>query len=397
MKVYVSNRDFKVFFIITHKCKRFQVYTGLQTTEKFNGMVFPKSDKSAKAKTIRLAKLFSDVESYILNHADETADNIKEQIKDLLAGAERKQPKLFLDYLREFGDSRNKENTKRAYHRTYVCVEKYDSTATFQTMDKKWVEGFIKHEQDRGRKINGISVDVTHIKAVFKKAAEDGKTTNYPFHAIKIKREETRKRCLTLEQMRAFRDYKTYRKVSMMYKDCFMLGFYLIGINISDLLTLKKSDLHNGRISYYRNKTGRLYDIKVEPEAMEIINRHKCRKGDRLLDFLGHAKGENIDHFTLSMNKTLRTMGMRDPSDLRKATPNPIEPKVSTYYNRHTWATFASELGVPLEVIGRALGHSIWNTSVTATYVKYDTKQIDDANRKVIDYLNSDTKKEGSC
>lgn len=63
-----------------------------------------------------------------------------------------------------------------------------------------------------------------------------------------------------------------------MYRDCFMLCFYLIGINISDLLFLPKTALKNGRISYKRNKTGKLYDIKVEPEAMEIISRHKSRK-----------------------------------------------------------------------------------------------------------------------
>ena len=61
---------------------------------------------------------------------------------------------------------------------------------------------------------------------------------------------------------------------------------------------------------------------------------------------------------------------------------------MSSYYNRHSWATFASEIGIPLEIIGRALGHSVWEKSITATYVKFDNKKIDEANRKVIDYLN---------
>ena len=41
-----------------------------------------------------------------------------------------------------------------------------------------------------------------------------------------------------------------------------------------------------------------------------------------------------------------------------------------------------------LETIGRALGNSVWDKTVTAIYVKYDNKKIDEANRKVIDYLN---------
>ena len=58
MKVYVEDKTYKVYFSIIHKCKRFYIYTGLQSTEKFDGMVFPRSDKSAKAKTKRLAELY---------------------------------------------------------------------------------------------------------------------------------------------------------------------------------------------------------------------------------------------------------------------------------------------------------------------------------------------------
>lgn len=390
MKVYVEAATNKVFFSVTYKLKRFYIYTGLQTTEKFSGMVFPRSDKSAKAKTTMLAKLYADTEDYVLTHSSESVEEMKAHLKELIVGAKKTGKKLFLDYLREFGESRNRENTRRSYARTYKCVESYDRGCTFDSIDRRWVEGYIGHEKGKGRKINGISTDVTCIKAVFKKAMEDGITTNYPFHGVKIKREETKKRSLSLEQMRAFRDIRAYTKNGEMYRDCFMLGFYLIGMNVSDLVTLKKEDLRNGRISYYRNKTGRLYDIKVEPEAMEIIERYKSRKKDRLLSFLDLAKDVSIDRFTLNMNKALRKIGERDPKDLRKACKEPIEACVSTYYNRHTWATFASEIGIPLETIGRALGHSIWNTSVTATYVKYDTKAIDEANRKVIDYLNSD-------
>ena len=61
---------------------------------------------------------------------------------------------------------------------------------------------------------------------------------------------------------------------------------------------------------------------------------------------------------------------------------------MSSYYNRHSWATFASEIVISLETIGRALGHSFFENSVSSVYVKYDNKKIDQANIKVIDYMN---------
>ena len=60
--------------------------------------------------------------------------------------------------------------------------------------------------------------------------------------------------------------------------DMFLLMFYLIGIEGKDLFYLKKPV--RGRVSYYRFKTGREHSIKLEPEAIEIINRYT---GEKLL------------------------------------------------------------------------------------------------------------------
>lgn len=249
MKVYVESKTNKVFFSVTHMTKRFYVYTGLQTTEKFSGMMFPKSDKSAKAKTRRLAELYAKCESYILDHHDESPDLMKEHLKEICTGAKKEDKSPFLSFMKAFAETRERPNTRRSYERTYRCIEAYDGRCSFNTITKDWIEGFIRHEMDKGRKINGISNDITHIKAIFKKAIDDGKTQNFPFHYIKLKKEETGKRCLSLEQMRELRDAKLHGKQAL-YRDFFMSGFYLIGINVSDLLTLKKEDFRNGRISY---------------------------------------------------------------------------------------------------------------------------------------------------
>jgi integrase len=63
-------------------------------------------------------------------------------------------------------------------------------------------------------------------------------------------------------------------------------------------------------------------------------------------------------------------------------------PDLTTYWARHTWATVAHKIGVPKDVISMALGHSFGNR-VTDTYIDYDSEKVDEANRKVIDYMNS--------
>ena len=283
MKIYVNKRDLKVFFSITFKYKRFYVYTGLQTTEKFSGLIFPKSDRNAKAKTARLANLYADVEDYILNHKDETADELKCHVTEIVKGAKKTDQGSFVGYILKVAETKGKYNTRRNYERVARTIEAYDKNCNFNTIDKKWVLSYIDHEKSKGRSVNGISTDIQIMKFAFNKAIDDELTDKYPFRGITLRKEQTKKRCLTLEQLRAIRDFRLTGKKAM-YRDCFMLCFYLIGINISDLLFLPKTALKNGRISYKRNKTGKLYDIKVEPEAgRRTIFSVSWRRLERLL------------------------------------------------------------------------------------------------------------------
>ena len=388
MKIYVNNRDFKVFFAITFKYKRFYIYTGLQTTEKFSGMIFPKSDKSAKAKTARLANLYADVDNYVLSHPNDTVEELKDHLKEVINGAKKSDTSSFVCYIRKIAETKGRYNTQRNYERVARAIEIYDKDCTFESVDKKWIVSYIDHERGKGRKDNGIQTDIQILKFVFNRAIEDELTDKFPFRGVSVKKEQTKKRCLSLEQLRAIRDFKLTGKKAM-YRDCFMLSSYLIGINISDLLFLPKTALKNGRIIYKRNKTGKIYDIKVEPEAMEIIARHKSRKKDRLLSFLEEGNATITNTFANNLTRHLRTIGEKERHSYY-VTVHPIEEGITSYWSRHTWATMASELDIPMEVIGRSLGHSLWDNAVTSTYIKYDTKKIDEANRKVIDYLNAD-------
>ena len=59
--------------------------------------------------------------------------------------------------------------------------------------------------------------------------------------------------------------------------------------------------------------------------------------------------------------------------------------ELTTYWARHTWATIASELDIPKDTIAAALGHG--GNSVTDIYIDFDLKKVDEANRKVLDYV----------
>ena len=75
-----------------------------------------------------------------------------------------------------------------------------------------------------------------------------------------------------MDDLRVIRNYQGEDFIKE-YQDMFMLMFYLIGVNSIDLYKASPDSIVDGRFEYKRSKTGRLFSIKVEPEAMEIIER----------------------------------------------------------------------------------------------------------------------------
>ena len=73
---------------------------------------------------------------------------------------------------------------------------------------------------------------------------------------------------------------------------------------------------------------------------------------------------------------------------LGKVVWDHIAEGMTVYTARYTFASIGAELEIPRETIALCLGNS-W-ADVTDHYIAYGTKRIDDAVRKIIDYVNSD-------
>lgn len=389
IKTYVEMKSRKVFFIITYRGKRFQVSTGVDSDAKFNGLDVPRTVTNWRAKTSTLARLYSSIEAYMMENPSIPSAQMKDNIKSIIAGKEMEAEKNLLYYFCEYVKTKTKKGTVEIYERTMRRIEAYDNKCTYDTIDRNWLERFQAHELAKGRMQNGIAIDLRNIRTIFNWGIDNEFTTKYPFRKFKIAIERQQYLYLGAKEMKEYRDYPLEPFMEK-YRDLFMLGFYLIGINISDLLELPSGCIKNGRIQYRRNKTARLYDIKVEPEAIEIINKYRGTK--HLLSILDDGTKE--ESFRRTINDYLKRVGKVEyrknkRGALIKKEITPLHPDIVWYTARRSWATIAASLDIPKEVIGKALGHSEWDNTTTDLYIQFDHKKIDDANRKVIDHLNS--------
>ena len=294
-----------------------------------------------------------------------------------------KQKILFATRYKKFAESK-KDSTKRIYMETYKRMEEFAGQQlekmAFEDVTKEWLTTFDTYMIKQSPSKNARNIHLRNIRAVFNEAIDDEITTFYPFRRFPIRNVATRKRNLKVDDFRKFINFPC-EKHAQKYLDMFKLMFMLMGINAIDLCHLKEID-SDGRINFYRAKTNRLYSMKVEPEALEIINKY--RGENWLLDILDRYK--DYKDFTKRMNRALKLIGpVKRVGRGGKKEYEPLFPDVSTYWARHSWATIAASIDIPRDTIAHALGHG--GNTVTDIYIDFDQSKVDKANRKVLDWV----------
>lgn len=304
------------------------------------------------------------------------------QLNPEKAEEERKKKLFAYRYLR-FAESK-KPSTKRIYMDTYKRLSEYAGKKlekmAFEDITKEWLVAFDTYMINQSPSRNARNIHLRNIRAVFNEAIDDEITMFYPFRRMHIKNVATRKRNLKVEDLRKLFNFPC-EEHAQKYLDMFKLMFMLIGINTIDMCYLKEID-SEGRVNYYRAKTNRLYSIKVEPEALEIINKYK---GDNyMLNILDRYK--DYKDYNRRMNRALKKIGPVKRSG-RGGTKeyDALFPDISSYWARHSWATIAASLDISRDIIAHALGHG--NNTITDIYIDFDESKVDEANRRVIDWV----------
>ena len=147
------------------------------------------------------------------------------------------------------------------------------------------------------------------------------------------------------------------------------------------------NEYKDGRISYNRMKTKdkrtdqAFFSIKVQPEAKKLIEKYRDPSGERV--FIFHKIYADSDAFYSNMNKGLKKI----------QTICGINQHLTMYVARHTVGTILrNHFKMPKSDVSECLNHSIGN-SVTDYYIKKDFTLVDEANRRLLNYLFNTKKK----
>lgn len=270
--------------------------------------------------------------------------------------------------------------TRELYQQTLRKVERFQpdfECFPIEGVTVEWLNAFETYLSATMQSRNSRNVHLRNIRTVYYVALDDELVTRNPFRRFKIRPEATRKRSLTVAQLRKMSNLELPGWLAR-YRDAFLLIFMLRGINLVDLCHIKT--MEGNCIRYRRSKTGALLEVKVEPEALAIIRRL-------------HGKGQLL--YMLDNVKDYRMYTSRLNTNLQKiAAMIPGMPPITSYWARHTWASIAyNKCDISKDVISQALGHS-HGSKVTEIYLDRDNRIVHKANRKVIRYVFGETKHE---
>lgn len=294
--------------------------------------------------------------------------------------------RAYVEYLRK-----KEKETYRPYlsainsFASFFEVEQMDISLITSRMLQRWVD-WLKDTTKGG----APRLYKTNLQAMFERARkefndEDNDIIHIrpnPFKRVVLPQKKmARKRALEAETIRAIANASDKRKCVNYFRDMFILSFCLCGMNMADLYEVPASAYQKGRLTYCRKKTrDRRADnaeisIKVEPEAEAIIEKYRDPKGEYLLNL----KRKYSDY------RSVKTTTVR----LIHNVGSLINFESLTFYAaRHSWATIATnDCQIDKYTVHEALNHVDPTMAITDIYIKKDFRNVDIANRKVLDYV----------
>lgn len=253
-----------------------------------------------------------------------------------------------------------------------------DESYRMEEITRTMVLDFGDYLKSAGLRINSINSYMSCLRAIYNAASRDRliPPSEQSFSGLKLRREDTRKRAVSLHWMELLARMKWHKEDKDLEQaaDLALFCFMACGMPFVDVLHLKKENVVGDVLTYHRQKTGIAISIRLTAGMKRILNKYK-NHSPYLFPWIGEA-GSHSQYKRLlrQYNQALRVIGWRLH----------IPVRLSSYVFRHTWASTAFRQHIPVSIIGKALGHTSEKT--TRIYLEQlDRRELDKANQKVID------------
>ena len=251
---------------------------------------------------------------------------------------------------------------------------------TFSQMTSEMMEMYQAWLFNRGIGQNTVSFYLRTLRTLYNKAVETGHAPAKDIFAhVQTANVRTAKRAISVKDIRKIENLDLPTGSSLdKARDLFLLSFYLRGMAFVDMAFLKKTDLKCGLVNYNRRKTHQNLNIEWMKPMQAIIDKYAEQTKDSpyLLPILTGTESSpytayrKVEHNTnYNLKKIGEMIGLKIP--------------LTTYVARHTWASVALHMNIPIATISQGMGHNSYKT--TQIYLQsLDVATINEANKRII-------------
>lgn len=265
-----------------------------------------------------------------------------------------------------------------AYRRFKAFREDID--LTFDELSPNMIECYEAWLIDRRLKQNSIRCYLRTLNTLLCKAAAEGLLNNTNlFSHVRLSYVKTTKRAISEKELKVIANLELPEGSTMaLARDIFMFSFYMRGMPFVDIAYLRKTDLRNGMWTYCRRKTNQCLMVEWEMAQQKILDHyaHQTGNGSFLLPIIKKEDGTEYKQYQrmqININRALKKIG--EMAELKMP--------LTTYVARHTWASVARDMNIPIAIISEGMGHnSIKTTQVYLNSI--DISRVNEANKRII-------------
>ena len=299
-----------------------------------------------------------------------------------------KKKKNLMDFMKRIITGFMKEGrpgTAHVYQSTYNRILDFmgGRPMDFAELTPSWLKAFQNYLLSRQLQWNSISTYMRMLRAVYFRAVDEGLAPVQfrLFHGVYTGTRVTVKRALGTEVLRRLQkpvpEHTGLEKTRML----FLLLFMLRGIPFVDIAFLRRCDLEGNILTYRRRKTGAWLTVRIEPEAMKLMQELQNTDAESpyffpFIRYPGTDEYRQYQHALRMFNYYLKKISVKLGKNV----------SLSSYTARHSWATIANFRDYQQELISNAMGHS--SVKVTETYFqRHADDRIHDMNRGILSYV----------
>jgi integrase len=250
-----------------------------------------------------------------------------------------------------------KDSTRTQYKHEISKVKKFKSKLTINEVNTylffQQYENYMRTSLKN--KTNTVGKTLKKFKALLQLALKKELIEKINVLNYKLKYENGNRKFLTIPELELLEKLLNKSISKRIYDSliCFLFACYT-GLRYSDLLNLKYSEISNEIVKIQQIKTNEYLEIPLSKKAFNLLDPSKFCTHEKVFNVISNQKiNDNV-------KAAIARVG--------------IDKEISFHCSRHTFATISLNLGIPLNVVSKLLGHTDMKTTLIYAKLLENTK-----------------------